>query len=342
MLFDLKHRAGAVAGVQAAVTQPQLNLLDLRLQPVGSNVTHRVPVAVLAHEVHAGVRGEVHEEKMVARGVFGVEGIIVAPRREPAVRDLHLDLGKVARVEDVEEERAQVEGLHRGLEARLRGVQHEGHLRIAVGLREGVEGMHLLPRRGSPGLVQEVAPLHEAVDGVQGQTRHAEHGVERLPRDRPCVAIAQEPLEAVGRLEADALDVEREVAVGFRDRGGLAQEVDLVIKEQCLEMLLDAHQLVQALQREVGSVLAQVADRGEEESARRGLAHRLQGEDALRVGEFARHVRRRRTSRCCAAPAWGWAPGPARRSGLRPSAPCAARWPGPRSGNPSACRASFP
>src|SRR5260221_272874 len=142
-----------------------------------------------------------------------------------AARYLHLDLGKVARVEDVEEERAQVEGLHRGLEARLRGVQHEGHLRIAVGLREGVEGMHLLPRRGSPGLVQEVAPLHEAVDGVQGQTGHAGHGVERLPRDRPCVAIAQEPLEPGGRLEADGLDVEIEVTVGFRERGRLAPEI---------------------------------------------------------------------------------------------------------------------
>ena len=312
VLLDREQRARAIARVEPAVAKPQLHLLDLRLEPVGADVAHRFAVAVLAHEVHAGVGAQVHEEEVVARRVLGVERVVVAPRGEPAVGDLDLDLGEVADVEDVQDQRAQVERLHRGLEARLRAVQHERHLRIAVGLRERVEGVHLLPGGGAARLVQEVAPLHEAVDRVQREAGHAEHRVERLARGGPCVAVAQEPLEAVGGLEADALDVEREVAIGLRHRGRLAQEVDLVVEEQRLEMLLDAHELLQALDREIGSVLAELADRREEGAARGRLAHRIQGEDALGVGEFARHVRRPRTSRRCAAPASGWAPGPAR------------------------------
>ncbi len=113
------------------------------------------------------------------------------------------------------------------------------------------------------------------MDRVQREAGHAEHRVERLARRGPGVAVAQEPLEAVGGLQADALDVEGEVAVGLRHRGGLAQEVDLVVEQQRLEVLLDAHQLVQALERELGAVLAELADRGEEERARGRFADRL-------------------------------------------------------------------
>ena len=49
---------------------------------------------------------------------------------------------------------------------------------------------------------------------------------------------------------------------------GLAQEVDLVVEQQRLEMLLDAHQVLQALEAEIAAVLAELADRGEEERAR--------------------------------------------------------------------------
>ena len=74
--------------------------------------------------------------------------------------------------------------------------------------------------------------------------------------------------------------------------GGLAQEIDLVVEEQRLEMLLDAHQLVQALEREFAAVLAELADGGEEERARGRVADRLRLQDALDVDEARGHVRR--------------------------------------------------
>jgi hypothetical protein len=63
--------------------------------------------------VHAGIRHQVDVEEVVARRVLDVEDVVVAPRREPAVGDLDLDLGQVSGIEDVEDQSAQVERLDR-------------------------------------------------------------------------------------------------------------------------------------------------------------------------------------------------------------------------------------
>ena len=77
----------------------------------------------------------------------------------------------------------------------------------------------------APGVVEEVAPLHIGVDRVQRQPRDAEHEVDRVARGGPAGAIAQETLEAVGRFEADALDVQGEVALGVGNIERHTQEV---------------------------------------------------------------------------------------------------------------------
>src|SRR6185436_10303814 len=132
--------------------------------------------------------------------------------------------------------------------------------------------------------------------------------LERIARGRPRVAVAQEPLERVRGLEADALHVERELALRLAG-ASLLEEVDLVVEEQRLEMLLDADELPQALEGEIAVVLAELADRGEELAARPGLADGLEGEDAFDVRQHARHVSSPAMPRRRAARASGWGRG---------------------------------
>ena len=179
----------------------------------------RVAVAVLAHEVHARLGGEVDVEEVLARRVLGVERVVAAPRGEPAVGDLDLDLREVAGVEQVEDQRAQVERLHRGLEARLRRMQHE---RAPASSRRSRRA-----RRARA--AASTASCARARRGSSPTSRSEWIACSASPVTRniastaslrvgPLVAGAQVALEAVRRLEADALDVEREVAVRLRRR----------------------------------------------------------------------------------------------------------------------------
>jgi len=126
-----------VPGEEPPVSKARAHFLDLRLQRLEARVANRAAAAVAPHRAQAGV--EPCRRTVMTRGLLGIERIVGAPRREPAIGDLDLKPRQGAAVEQVEDQGPQVQRLHRRAECRLRLVQHEGQLLLPVALGEQVQ-----------------------------------------------------------------------------------------------------------------------------------------------------------------------------------------------------------